>query len=402
MEKVKFESVQPRFLRYRSHYRFYLIFLLVLSGLILSFWGFRLSQSSVSEIYREQSFEIFASACYFMIFGAFYFGWLRSRLNRSVQVYPTHILVHKGRHVEEVKFSEVESYSSVWGSVFYLKTKDGHKHYFSSSLERVDYIWEGFKNSRPDMVTEEVYEEFRLRLVQYDHHQKRKEWFFRHKMVDVFNWLILPCSFLMVAYVTQSRQVVIHQEGLYFFRLFMYSILTLLVTTSIFSLGLKKLIFDKKIKIQMSESGDKLRDLEFEGVVLHRSKLFQTITACFIFALVVKSDMNLFSVTKVKEDLAHFNLKGGRTILVDNRFNCLDCKHAVKDGDLVVFGRGSIGQVMAKEGDLVGQVSQDSVGRMIASESMQEVPRGCVALKSPNGKDIMFVKVVDLIGKIQN
>ncbi len=369
--------------------------------MVLSFWGFRLTQNSFREIYDEQAFEMFASAAYFMVFGSFYFGWLKSRLHRSVQVYPTHILVHKGKHVEEVKFAEVESYSSVWGSVFYLKTNDGHKHYFSSSLERVDYIWEGFKNARPDMVSEEDYESFRLKLVQYDHHQKRKEWFFRHKIVDVFNWVILPCSFLMLAYVTQSRDFVIYQQGLYFFRLFMYSLLTLLVTTSIFSLGLKKLIFDKRIKIQMSESGDKLRDLEFEGVILHRSKLFQTITACFIFALVVKSDMNLFSVTKVREDLAHFNLKSGKTILVDNRFNCIDCKHPVKDGDLVLFGRGNIGQVMAKEGDLVGEVSQDSVGRMIASESMQEVPRGYLALKSPNGKDIMFVKVVDLIGKIQ-
>lgn len=401
MEKVKFESVQPRFLRYRSHYRFYLIFLLVIAAFVLSFWGFRLTQNSFSLVYSEQSFEMIISGIYFALFGVFYFSWLRPRLHRSVQVYQEKILLHKSKRVEEVHFSEVESYSSVWGSVFYLKMKDGHKNYFSSSLERVDYIWEGFKNARPDLVTEEAYEAFRLKLVQYDHHQKRKEWFFRHKMVDVFNWVVLPCAFLFMAYAVQSKDVVIHQESLYFFRLFMYALLTLLLTTTFFSFGLKKLIFDKRIKIQMSESGDKLRDLEFEGVILHRSKLFQTIIACFVFAFVVKSDMNLFSVTKVKNDIAHFNLKSGKTILVDNRFNCVECKHPVQDGDLVMFGKGSIGQVMAKAGDLVGQVSQDSTGRMIASESMLEVPRGHVALKSPNGKDIMFIKVSDLIGKIQ-
>ena len=403
MEKpVKFDSIQPRFLRYRSHYKIYLVILLTLSGIVLSFWGHRLSQQSWQQVYSEYSYEFWMSACYFLVFGSFYTFWLRFRLNRSVQVYPTHIHVHNLKQVEEIKFEDVESVAMVCWSVFYFKMKNGVKHYFSSSLERVDYIWEGFYAARPDLLSQADFEAFRTKLVQYDHHQKRKEWFFRHKLVDVLNWVVMPFSFLAVSYAVQSRDVIINQEGMYFFRLFMYSVLVLLITTFIYSIVLKKFVFDKRIKLQMSsQSDDKIRDIEFEGVILHRSKMMQMITAAFIFGLVLRSEMNLFSLTKVKEDIAGFKLKSGHTLVVDNRYNCLGCKYPVKDGDIVVFGKGTLGQIMALEGDMVGQFSQDKTGRIIASETVQDVPRGHVAIKLANQKDLVMVKLDELIGKIQ-
>ena len=403
MEKSsKFETLQPRFLRYRSHYKIYLIVMLGLAGLILSFWGFRLTQERWSIVYSEYAYEFWLSMCYFSLFGSFYFLWLKKRLNHAVQVFPTHVAIHHQGQVEEIKFADVESVGVVCLSVFYLKMNTGIKHYFSSSLERVDYIWEGLHLSRPELLKPEEFESFRMKLVQYDHHQKRKEWFFRHKLVDVFNWVILPLSFLGISYFIQSRELVIHQEGMYFFRLFMYSILTLIVTTFLFSFVLKKIVFDKRIKLQMnSRPDDKLRDLEFEGIIVQRSKMLQMMTATFVFSLVLRSEMNLFSLTRVKEDLTTFNLKQGHTLVVDNRYNCVVCKYPVRDGDLIVFGKGIIGQVMAIQGDMVGQISQDRKGRIIASENIQEVPKGHVAIKLANQKDIVMVKLDELIGKIQ-
>jgi hypothetical protein len=87
--------------------------------------------------------------------------------------------------------------------------------------------------------------------------------------------------------------------------------------------------------------------------------------------------------------------------VIDNRYNCLSCKYPVRDGDLVVFGRGTVGQIMATQGDMVGQISEDQTGRMIASENIAEVPSGHVAIKLANSKEILMVKVDDLIGKIQ-
>lgn len=402
MEKVaKLESMQPRFLKYRNHYKIYVLGFLLVCGLITAYWGMKFFSDGWKITLEDYPWELsFSFMCFFSC-ASFYAFWLRPKMKRSVQVFEDHVLVHNGKSKDAIHYSEIESVTVVCWSIFYVKTKDGIKHYFNSSLERVDYIWEGIHHNRPDLIPDKDFEEYRLKLVQYDHHQKRKEWFFKHKLVDVFNWFVVPVLFVAFAYIFQSKQVMIHQEGLYFFRLFMFALLVLLSVAFMYSIILKKLVFDKKITEQMSHQIDKMRDLEFEGLIVQRSKMFQLVTACFVLALLVKTDANFYSITKVKEDIATFELKKGNTILVDNRFNCVGCKYQLNDGDLVVFGRGVIGQVLAKEGDMVGLISQDTAGRMIASEQVQEVPKGHLAVKSSNGKDIMFIKIEELIGKIQ-
>ncbi len=398
---AKWDTIQPRFLRYRGHYKIYLSFALMFCGLLSCYWGYRFFHYPGAKIWVEQEMEIFLTSVYFVGLSSYYFLWMRARLSRSVQVYPDHIMIHDGPKSADVKFEDVESVTVVGWSLFYFKMKDGHKHYFSSGLERVDYIWEGINAARPGLLAVEEFESFRQKLVQHDHHQKRKEWFFKHKVVDVFNWFILPFAFLLGAYFFQSRSIAIHQEGLYFFRLFMYSLLVLLVTNFFFSIVLKKFVFDKKF-VQMTEAGvDKFRDIEFEGVVLQRSKMVQLGITCFLFAIIVKTDLNFYSLTKIKEDLSYFELTKGKTIVVDNRYNCTQCQYMVHDGDLIVFGKGSIGQVMAQEGEMVGEVSKDARGRSIASSNIHEVPAGHIAVKSSNGKDLIFVRVSDLVGKIQ-
>lgn len=402
MEQVKkLEPFQPRVLRYRTHYRVYFLFMLMLSFLACCYWGYRLWTHSIDVLWAQQPAELSITAVFLVSMIGTYFFWLRSKLNRSVQVYADCLRIHRGKLVDEIKYEDIESITVVGWSLFYLKMKSGFKHYFNSGLERIDYVWEGIMHARPELMSAGEWEKFRLNLVQYDHHQKRKEWFFRHKMVDVINWVFLPCVFLGLAYAFQSKQVIIHQQSLYFFRLFMYALMVLMVTAFFYSMVLKKFIFDRQLKRQMESSGDKLRNLEFEGIILQRSKLFQMITACFLFALVVKSDLNLYSVTKLRGDLAKFDLPVGKATVVDNRFNCMNCRYSLQDGDVVIFGRGFVGQVLAREGELVGEVSQDSAGRTIASENVQEVPKGHLALKTPNGKDIVFVRIDELIGKIQ-
>jgi len=403
LEKIsKLDPIQPRFLKYRNHYKIYVMGFLLVCGLISAYWGMKFWSDGFKITLEDYPWELSLSLFCFFVCSTFYAFWLRPKMKRSVQVFEDHVLVHNGKTKEAVHYSEVESVTVVCWSIFFVKTKNGVKHYFNSSLERVDYIWEGLYKSRPDLIPEKDFEEYRVKLVQYDHHQKRKEWFFKHKMIDVFNWFVVPVLFVSFAFIFQSKHVMIHQEGLYFFRLFMFALLVLLTTAFIFSIILKKAVFDKKVTAQLETGTEKMRDLEFEGLILQRSKFFQLVTASFILAILIKTDANLYSVSKVKEDIASFNLKKGNTILVDNRFNCVGCKYQLKDGDLVVFGRGVIGQVLAKEGDMVGLIAQDTAGRMIASENVQEVPRGHLAVKAANGKDIMFIKIEELIGKIQN
>jgi len=180
----------------------------------------------------------------------------------------------------------------------------------------------------------------------------------------------------------------------------------MLVTSLGYSLLLKKFVFDRKFDQHEQhdhglERSEKMRDLEFEGIIIQRSKVFQLIIASFMLSFVIKSDFNFISLSRAKADLANFDIPAGKTMIVDNRYNCTHCRYKLNDGDMVMFGVGMVGQILAKEGEPIGQVLQDTKGRTIASLNVHEVPKGHVAVKTANNKDIIFIKIVDLIGKIQ-
>lgn len=398
---MKLEAIQPRVIRHRTHYKIYLHILILLSALFLIYWMLKFTVSNVPNFYSNYSLELSATGVLYLLIGLLYFFWLRPKFLKSLQVYDDHLLLKSGKSQEKIFFDKIVSVKTVCWSIFYVRLESGRKYYFNSSYERVDYIWEGIYNARSDLIDQKQYEQFRVKLVQYDHHQKRKEWFLKHKLLDVVTWALLPLTFLVFSFIIQSRTIVIHQQSVYFFRLFMYSLLVLLSVSFVFSLILKKLVFDKKVSDNM-ELEIKLRDLEYEGMILHKSKIFQLVTVSFILGLFIRADLNFFSITKIKDDVALTNMKKGKTFLIDNRYNCIDCRYQLHDGDYIVFGRGMIGQILARQGDTIGEVFHDKSGRMIASENLQQVPTGHIAVRASNGKDIVFVKIEDLIGKIQN
>jgi hypothetical protein len=401
LETLKYGTIQPRFLRYRNHYKLYVFFLLFMSLMLAGFWIQEFRHSSFSQIWQFHQYEFSFSMFFFFFEIATFFFWMKPHMDKKVQVFDTHLFIHYKEKVQEVRFEDIQAIKCLWRSIFFLKMKDGRQFYFNSHLERLDYVWEGIHSARPDLLPEEEFQAFRLKLVQYDHHQRRKEWFFRHKSLDAFQWFALPTFFMMAGYIFQSHSVIIHQQGMYFFRLFMFTLLILIFASFFFSLVMKKLIFDRHIAEQF-KAGEKIRNLEFEGVIIQRSKLFQMGFSVFLFAIFVMQDMNFYSVTRIKDAVIEFNLAKGATVVVDNRFNCLNCKFQLNDGDLIVFGRGYFGQVMARAGEFVGQVSHDPSGRAIASTNVQEVPAGHVAVKASNGKDIVFVKTSEITGKIRN
>ncbi len=348
---------------------------------------------------REEMLS-FASMLFFV--PALYLWWLHPKLTQTVQVYSDHIRVSTKEFSWEIAFNDIMAIELPFHSMIRLRMKDGHSWWFSAALERSDYLWEGLMRARPELVGgKDGFEDFRLKLVQYDHHEKRKEWFFRHRLLDVLNWVVLPALALVIGYQVQAEDVVINSKSLYFFRLGMYSLLVTIVCAFGWSVVLKKFVFDKMVKKQMEE-GTKLRDLVYEDRVIQRAKWFQVVTCALLLSAVVKGDLNLFSLTKLRLEAKAFKLVPGKTIVIDNRFNCVSCAHAVNEGDLLLFGRGTIGQVLALPGEVIAQTRNTSLGRSIASETVMEVPEGHIALKTgADGKEVVLVRIGDLVGKLK-
>lgn len=391
----------PRTLPFRFYYKWYamvcaIAWVLCAGGCTLLFmrhgWGWQ----------GEGREEMFSFAAMLFFIPALYLWWLHPKLTQTVQVYHDHIRVTTKDFSWEIAFNDIMAVECPFQSLIRLRMKDGHSWWFSAALERSDYLWEGLHRARPELMGgHDTYESFRLRLVQHDHHEKRKEWFFRHRLLDVINWAVLPLLALAIGYQIQSEQVVINSKTLYFFRLSMYALFVTIVCAFAWSVILKAFVFDKLVKKQMAE-GNKLRDLVLEDRIIQRGKWLQVVSCALLLTVVVKSDLNLFSVTKLRLEAKAFKLKPGKTMVIDNRFNCVSCAHPVSEGDLLLFGRGTIGQVLALPGEVIAQTRNTSLGRSIASETVMEVPADHIALKTgADGKDVVLVRIVDLVGKLK-
>lgn len=398
MENI--EPRPPRTLPYRFYYKWYAIACAVVWLLCVGIVAMLLlHKGESSNDIRE---ELYSFSALSLLIPAFYLWWLHPKLTRTIQVFHDHVRISSGGMNWDVAFNEIKKVDRPFFSVMRFRMNDGHSWWFSAALERPDYLWEGLAKQRPELVeSPAVYEEFRLKLVQYDHHEKRKEWFFRHRFLDLINWVIVPLIVLVAGYQYQTQDVIIHSKGLYFFRLGMYAMFMTITCAFMWSVLLKKLVFDRMVEKQM-ESGKKLRDMQKEDQILQRAKFLQLVTCTALLALVVKTDLNLYSVTKLKSGSSAYKLQKGKTIVVDNRFNCVECKHALVEGDLILFGKGTLGQVLAMPGEVIAQTRETSLGRSIASETVTEVPEGHIALKTgAEGKDVVLVPISDLVGRLK-
>lgn len=391
----------PRILPYRFYYKWYAVALALVWLLCLGITTMLLLHAPAPAAATDSA-ELSSFGSLLLAIPALYFWWLHPKLTRQVQVFPDRIRVSRGAKVWDIHFRDIKHVSRPFASFIKLELTSGKSWWFSAALERIDYLWEGIGRDRPELVVSaDEFEKFRLRLVQFDHHEKRKEWFFRHRFLDVVNWVVLPAVVIVLGYQYQHQEVVIHSKGLYFFRLTMFALFVTISCAFLWSVLMKKLVFDRLVEAQM-ESGSKLRDLRREDQILQRSKFLQIVTSAFVLTLIIRSDFNLYSVTKMKQGSQAYSLKTGTTVIVDHRYNCVQCKHALREGDLILFGRGTIGQVLAAPGEVIAQTQPASEGRSIASETVTEIPAGHIALKTgAEGKDVVLVPISDLVGKLK-
>jgi hypothetical protein len=400
------QAFDSRVLKFRKHFQVYFVFLIIVNFLLFILWTLRFWTWGYEQAIYQNRLEFMLSILFVLSSPILYFLWLHPRIQNEVHLFFDRLVIKNQQFETTLNFSEIVRINVYFGSLFSLSLKNGKNYFFNSDLERLDYIWEALNLARQDLIPSDLYSKFQITLVKSDHHQKRKEWFLKHRAVDVICWVIIPLGFMVVSYLIQSKEIYIFHLGIYFFRLFMYSLLTMLVISISYTFLLKKLIFDKKFDFFLDEKHvlekhEKIRDLDYEDLIIKKSKIFQAIIASFVFALIIKTDINFYSIAKAKSHVSGLKIPSGKALIVDNRFNCFDCKYYLNEGDVIIFGSGVFGQVIAKAGETVGEVVQDSRGRTIASVSQNEVPDNHLAVKSANGKDILFIEPKDIIGKLK-
>jgi hypothetical protein len=392
-----------RSLSFRKHYRYYYAFWasiwLACAWYAIDQWNDEIALSSMKA-------ELGVLSALAIVLGLLYFIWLRKTFWIELKVFDDHIEVHQKRNdVRKYEFSKIKKIQTLPGSLFVIKFEDGKSLILGSMLERCDYVWDSIYQVRSDLISKEAHDKKRMKLISHDHHQKRREFFWKHRGFDFLHWAFLPISFVGATAIVQMQQIEIHQPATYIFRLAMISVLVVIVSAFIFSFTLKKMVFDPRLRKQLTnKSGSKIRDTSFEKSIWGKTKVWQFAFSVLAFSYVLKNDLNLFSITKIKHDIAISNFKKGETIVVDNRFNCLKCDYKIKEGDIVVFTKGYLGEVLAVAGEKIAYVEGDFQSRSLASnQTSYQIPEGHIAVKT--GKDeepIAIIKIDELIGRVKN
>jgi len=333
---------------------------------------------------------------------AFYF-YHQSKSNLvSIQVFDDHWVYHFMNGPIDVYFNQIEKIEWAKGGHLVIILKNNNLHRFDSSLERLDYLLEALYQHRSDLfVSRDVFEKARLDFIQNDHHHKRQLWFIENKLANLVYWTFLPLLFLYVGYSYQGKHLEIHQIYKYFFRLGVFSFFVLIICSLVFSEVLR-FYLNFKIKKQIAKNvEDKTQHIDFEKNILKQSKYFQILVSIFIFSMILQHDLNFYSLTHVAESKPHLGLERGH-YMIDNRFNCTQCAYELIPGDIVIFGKGYFGKVLAMEEETIAQLTSSGPGRTIASEKIVTTPKNHIAIYvGDKSEKVIFIKISDLVGKIK-
>lgn len=176
-----------------------------------------------------------------------------------------------------------------------------------------------------------------------------------------------PVALSGLLYFKQSAEFKIHSPFSYFLELSVLYISMVCLSGCLFT-AFKKLKFDY---------------------------IFGTVVLAF-FTLSFFKDANALGYKMLSGNIHYLNLKSNKLIL-DKRYNCINCKYEVQKGDVVYTTSNIVGIVVAKPHETVslGQ----TMGRGIASTDELKLADGQLALLTQGGKATRLIYEKELKGK---
>lgn len=403
-EQYIYQKKSPRTLRSQSLSKKGLvislsIFIITVIYIFILYFNFSVN---IQNFLSQNLIEI--SLCFFSLISTviFYFYHQAKTDLVSIQVFDDHWVYHFIKGPTDIYFNQIEKIEWAKGGHLIIILKNNDLHRFDSSLERLDYLLEALYQHRSDLfASHDEFERARLDFIQNDHHHKRQLWFIENKLANVVYWTLLPLLFLYTGYSYQGKHLEIHQFYKYFFRLGVFSFFVLIICSLVFSEVLK-FYLNFKIKKQIAKDAeDKTQHIDFEKNILKQSKYFQIITSVFIFSMILQHDLNFYSLTHISESKPHLGLERGH-YMIDNRYNCTHCAYELIPGDVVIFGKGYMGKVLAMEEETIAQLTSPGPGRTIASEKIVTTPKNHIAIYvGEKSEKVIFIKISDLVGKIK-
>ena len=329
----------------------------------------------------------------------------------KIQVYKDKIFISQGKKEITIPFNEVKKIKSIviynCGGWFTIILKNKKKYRFTGVLERSDYILDALIQFNPKLMEKEKYEKLREQLILGDHGLARLYELFKRKyrLITLSTLFLLPISFLVLLFYKQSNEFIIHSPLSYFLKFGILLTSVLIILWWILSLIPEKIIDNYSAK-QLKNKNNKKRDTSFEYEV-HRKFFYAYMCIPLImFFGVYKTNINTLGTAKLQKstDSGYLNIKPGKLLWYDSRFNCISCNYPLNKGDIVVV-RGNarnllVGKIVGLPNEIVAINKKNKKGRFIASTKKVKVSSKSIALQTSGGKVVKRVELKKIKGKI--
>lgn len=398
----------PRILQYRKHVRAmekpfkyfaFFYFLIFLGTTISYFWPGKPDETKSLEL-------VFSSGILWIIIYLEYKYLIRPLAISKVQVYSDRIFIERGKEKINILFNEITEIKSTVnkniGGWFKVILKNKKSYRFTIVLERVDYVIDGIIKFNPLLLPDDVYKKLRKNLILSDHGWARYYDLFQKENIAIafLHLFIIPLVLLIAMYFKQRSEFLIHNPFEYFFVTSFFVMVFLGVLWTIFPFLAFRSIDKNAIKRIDENPNNKIRDSKYEVKIYKKLLPAYLTTLVIFFGVIYQLDLNTISVSFLRSDAKYLNVKADETLWVDKKYNCLECKHKLNMGDIIITNGSLIGKIVAMPKDQISLNDQNKEGRYIASTQEKEVPPDSLAIQTYGGETILLVNINNIRGKI--
>ena len=263
----------------------------------------------------------------------------------------------------------------------------------------------------PDLMEKDKYETLRKQLVLSDHTQARMDEMFgkKHGLAAIFSFFLLPLSFSILLFYTQSNEFIIHFPFSYILNLAIWSSLILwMLWWGIFHL-ITDVFITKSAEKKWASENNKKRDTPFENKAFRKGFFAYICVVLIIMFGVYKTNLNVLGRAYLSKDADNLcadslNIKPGEGLWYDSRYNCISCDYSLSKSDIVIV-RGDdddfFGKVIGFPNEMAVINEKDKEENFIADTKEVIIPSKSIALETSDceRKIVKLVETKKIKGK---
>lgn len=335
-----------------------------------------------------------------------YYRVVRPRANTRFHVYGDRIEIEREKKRSVARYDEIAKlYGRVYPSLggdFGFVLKSGAIQGFSATLPGGERILEAIGESIPARKAELA--ELRANLIVCHHGYARIIEYFRggRAFFTALHLFLIPFAFTAYMVGRQGKVLVIAAPASFFVETALGIFLAVFTLAVFFGYALNQLIDRPTLDLLAENPDARARNLIRERRILRDAAPVYLFALSALLGLYNRFDLNTLSRTETSVEVPHLGLAAGQTLWIDERANCVECAHGLREGELVVFltkGSPTLGRLVGLPGASIDFSGTTSADRAPASDRVT-IPAGKVAIRSnPNGDLLQIVDLADIRGR---